>query len=176
MAAKIHLVTHGETALDREGRMHGWKVDAPLSLQGKFTAKKAAQKLKGKGIETIYCSPLLRCSETAEIIGREIGAKVSRTRELMPWNIANMGGAKTASIKPLLDFFSTRPHRVIPGGESKAQFLDRYGRFLKGLKGTVAIAGHSQHSLGLSHVLKGGDARKVPVVGGTPGEIRSVTL
>lgn len=177
--AKAYLVTHGETKLDREGRMHGWKMDAPLSWTGQQTAKASAKKLEGKGIKCVYCSPLIRARQTAEIIGKHIGAKVEPRSELMPWNIGNMGGAKASSIKPVLDFFSSRPDRPIPSGESKSAFLSRYKGFMQQMskeKEPIAIAGHSQHSLGLQFVQKGGDAAKVPVVGGTAGEVKEIKL
>ena len=87
-----------------------------------------------------------------------------------------MSGAKTKSIQPLLDFFSKRPKRKIPGGESKQDVLDRYGKFIKNLKPGDAIVGHSQHSLAWEHVHNGGDASKVPMIGGRAGEVREIEL
>lgn len=179
--SKIYLVTHGETRLDREGRIHGQKVDASLSDAGKATAKRAAKQLQGKGIDCLYCSPLKRAKETAQIIAKQIGAKVEPREELLPWDVASMSGAKVGSIKPLLDFFSARPDKPIPGGESKSAFLKRYKGFMDEMrqdakKESLGIVGHSQHSLGLSHVLKGGDMAKVPVLGGKPGEVKTISV
>jgi hypothetical protein len=87
-----------------------------------------------------------------------------------------MSGAKTNSIKPLLDFFSSRPDRPIPGGEAKNDVLKRYAKFMKTVKPGEAVVGHSQHSLAYDYAKKGGDAAKVPMVGGKAGEVREVTL
>lgn len=179
MRAKLYLITHGETQLDREGRMHGQTVDAPLSQTGINTARRAAKQLAGKGIEKIFSSPLIRAKQTAAIIAQHIGATVETKNELLPWDIGRMGGAKVSSIKPVLDFFSSRPDRAVPNGEAKNSFLDRYRGFFRQVRkqgATVAIVAHSQHSLGLEHVMKGGDAAKVPVTGGTPGAITTISL
>jgi broad specificity phosphatase PhoE len=173
--AKAWLITHPETKMDREGRIHG-SLDPPLSEKGRYKAKQIARGLKNKGISKIHSSPRQRATETAQMIGKETGAPVEIHSELEPWNLGRMSGAKTASIQPLLDFFSSRPNRAIPGGESKAAVLARYTKFMKTLKAGEAVVGHSQHSLAYDYAKKGGDAAKVPMVGGKAGEIREVNL
>ncbi len=172
---KAWLITHPETKLDREGRIHG-HLDPPLNDKGRFRAKQIAKGLKSKNISKIHSSPRQRATETANLISKETGAPVEVHAELEPWKLGSMSGAKTASIKPLLDFFSNRPNRAIPGGESKAAVLARYTKFMKGLKPGEAVVGHSQHSLAYDYAKKGGDAAKVPMVGGKAGEIREVNL
>ena len=178
---KVYVIAHGQTPLDKQGRLHGQKVDASLDLSGKLAAKQIAKQLKGKGVERIYSSPLKRATETAAIIAKEIQAPIEVRQELLPWDIGRMSGARAASVKPLLDFFSARPNRPIPGGEAKAKVLDRYRAFvskLKQKKGAkpVAISGHSQHTLGLDYATRGGDAAKVKMIGGTPGEVKAIEV
>lgn len=178
MPRKVYIVAHGETKIDREGRIHG-HLDPPLTTAGKLTAKKQAKQLKGKGVEKIYSSPRARARETAEALSEETGAPVEVRDELIPWKLGSMSGAKTNSIKPLIEFFSSRPNRAIPGGEAKADVLTRYKKFVSELKkgkGPVAIAGHSQHTLGFDYASHGGDAGKVPMIGGTQGEVKEVHL
>lgn len=178
MARKVYIVAHGETKMDREGRVHG-HLDPPLTLAGKLTAKKQAKQVKNKGIEKIYSSPRARARETADALSKETGAPVEVRDELIPWRLGSMSGAKTNSIKPLIEFFSKRPNRPIPGGEAKADVLGRYRKFVSELrkgKGNVAIAGHSQHTLGFDYASHGGDAGKVPMIGGTAGEVKEVSL
>ena len=178
MSRKVYIVAHGETKIDREGRIHG-HLDPPLTLAVKQTAKKQAKQLKNKSIEKIYSSPRARARETAEALAKETGAPIEVRDELIPWKLGSMSGAKTNSIKPLIDFFSSRPNRAIPGGEAKSAVLDRYKKFVSELKkgkGPVAIAGHSQHTLGFDYASHGGDAGKVPMIGGTSGEVKEVHL
>ncbi len=174
-AKKAWLITHPETKMDRDGRIHG-HLDPPLSESGRFRAKQIARSLKGKGIKRIHSSPRQRAHETALLIGKETGAPVEIHAELEPWDLASMSGAKTASIKPLLDFFSNRPAHKIPGGESKNDVLKRYTSFSKTIKPGDAIVGHSQHSLAWDFTRKGGNAAKVPMIGGKAGQIKEVSL
>jgi len=175
MANKAWLITHPETKLDREGRIHG-HLDPPLSDSGRQHAKRIAKGLKNKGITKIHSSPRQRALETANHISKETGAPVEVHSELEPWKLGSMSGAKTSSIKPLLDFFSSRPDRQVPGGESKNAVLSRYSKFMKRVRPGEAIVGHSQHSLAHDYAKKGGDAAKVPMVGGRAGEVREISV
>lgn len=172
---KAWLITHPETKMDKEGRIHG-SLDPPLSESGRYKAKQIARNLKDKGIKRVHSSPRARAHEMALMIGKETGAPVEIHEELIPWDLASMSGAKTVSIKPLLDFFSSRPDRKIPGGESKNDVLNRYKSFSKKLKPGDVIVGHSQHSLAWDFTRKGGDAAKVPMIGGKAGEVREISL
>ena len=60
----LYIIRHGETRLNKEGRLQG-QSDAPLSPEGETQAEKAAAALQRLGISFVraYASPL----------GREIG-------------------------------------------------------------------------------------------------------
>ena len=173
--AKAWLVTHPETKFDKEGRVHG-HLDPPLSHAGKQKAERIGKSFKGKKIGTIHSSPRKRALETAHAISKHTGAKVQVHQELEPWRLGNLSGAKTHSVKPLLDYFSGHPNRAVPNGESKNDVLKRYKGFMSNVKPGDVVTGHSQHSLALSHIQKGGDASKVPMFGGKAGEVREVNL
>lgn len=172
---KAWLITHPETKMDREGRIHG-RLDPPLSDSGRMHARRIARSMKSKNIAKIHSSPRKRAFETAQMIAKECDAPVEVHSELLPWDLGSMSGAKVKSIQPLLDFFSSRPDRPIPGGESKSAVLQRYAKFMKQLKPGELVVGHSQHSLAYDYAKKGGDAAKVPMVGGKAGEVREVTI
>lgn len=161
--------------MDREGRIHG-HLDPPLSEAGRYKAKTIAKSLKDKGIKKIHSSPRQRAVETAKEISKVTGAPIEIHMELEPWKLGSMSGAKVNAIKPLLDFFSSRPDRKIPGGEAKNDVLGRYKKFSKTIQPGEAIVGHSQHSLAWDYTHKGGDAAKVPMTGGKAGEVREITL
>ena len=175
---KVYIVAHGETQVDKEGRVHG-HLDPPLTAGGILAGKRNARKLKGKGIEKIFSSPRLRARQTAALLAKELGVPIEVRAELVPWDLGRMSGAKATSIRPLVDFFSSRPERAIPSGEAKSAVLSRYRRFVSGLKrgkNPVAISGHSQHTLGFDYASKGGDLRKVKMIGGKAGEVKEVLL
>lgn len=161
--------------MDHEGRIHG-HLDPPLSYTGKIRAGQIAKSFRGKEVKRIHSSPRARAQELATRIGKETGAPVEVHDELAPWDLAHMSGAKTKSIQPVLDFFSSRPDRKIPGGESKNDVLTRYTKFAKTIKPGDVIVGHSQHSLAWDYAKKGGDAKKVPMIGGHAGEVREVNV
>ncbi|NGZ75363.1 histidine phosphatase family protein [Saccharibacillus alkalitolerans] len=66
----LYLVRHGETYLNRYGRMQGW-ADSPLTEEGKVVAVAAGQKLADTEFAYVYTSDSGRTLETAEIILKE---------------------------------------------------------------------------------------------------------
>lgn len=175
MAGKAYLITHPETEMDKQGKVHG-KLDPPLSHSGKQKAESIGRSLRGKGIKQIHASPRKRAQETAHAISKHTGAPVITHDDLVPWDLGSLSGAKTHSVKPLLDYYTNHPDKATQGGESKAAVLGRYKRFMGKVKPGDAIAGHSQHSLALQHVQKGGDASKVPMFGGKAGEVKEIEV
>ncbi len=173
--AKAWIVSHPETSYDKAGRVHG-NQDPSLSDSGRQKAEKIGKQFKSKGIAKIHSSPRKRAHETAQIISKHTGAPVEVHKELEPWDLGSMSGAKATAIQPLLEFFSKRPNRKVPSGESKNAMLNRYKSFSKKLKPKEALVGHSQHIMAWDHVRKGGDASKVPMIGGKSGQIREVTV
>lgn len=171
MTAKAWLVTHPETKMDKDGRVHG-RLDPPLSESGARHADRIGKSFKGKGVKAIHASPRLRAQQTAQAIHKHTGAPIQTHGELTPWDLGNLSGAKSASVKPVLDFFSNHPNKPIPSGESKADVLARYKKFMRGVKAGDVIAGHSQHVLALDHVQKGGDPAKVPMFGSKAGQVK----
>ena len=63
-----YLVRHGEIEANVKKVYAGWSEEG-LTPKGIMHAEKAGQALKEKEIEAIYCSPLQRAVQTAEIIG-----------------------------------------------------------------------------------------------------------
>lgn len=173
--AKAWLITHPETDLDKQGKVHG-RLDPPLSAVGQSRAKRIAAGFRSRGIKAIHASPRQRAQQMARAIAEATGAKIQTHAELVPWDLGRMSGAKVSAIRPLLDFFSNRPDRPIPGGESKAAVLARYKKFMRTVKSGDVIVGHSQHSLALEHVRKGGNAAKVPMFGGKAGEVTEIEV
>lgn len=172
---KAWLITHPETAMDKEGKVHG-HLDPPLSYDGANKAQRIAKGFKGKDVKAIHSSPRRRAQQMAQALGKVTGAPISVHQELIPWDLARMSGAKTSSIRPLLEFFSAHPDRPVPGGESKSSVLARYKRFMKTVKPGDVIVAHSQHSLALDAVRKGGNMAKVPMFGGKAGSVQEIEV
>ncbi|HEY0002112.1 MAG TPA: bifunctional RNase H/acid phosphatase, partial [Actinoplanes sp.] len=73
-ATRIILVRHGETTLTRSGRYSG-RGDVPLTDEGAALAMAAGGRVAGisRDVTAVVCSPLGRCTRTAELIAAEVG-------------------------------------------------------------------------------------------------------
>ena len=69
MTTRVFLVRHGSTPLSAEDSFAG-AVDVDLSDEGRDQAESLSQRLADEPITAVYCSPMRRTIETAEIIAR----------------------------------------------------------------------------------------------------------
>lgn len=67
MATRLFLVRHGATQLTAENRFSG-AVGVDLSDEGRAQVRHLAGRLAEDAVQAIYCSPLSRTVETAEIL------------------------------------------------------------------------------------------------------------
>lgn len=68
----VFLARHGRTAYNATGRFQG-HGPVPLDEVGRAQAAELAEVAARRRWAVLYCSPLLRARETAEIVGRRIG-------------------------------------------------------------------------------------------------------
>ena len=66
----FYFVRHGQTDWNIEKRIMG-QQDIPLNDVGRKQAQKIRTLLDNYHVTTIFCSPLLRARQTAEIIAQE---------------------------------------------------------------------------------------------------------
>ena len=64
----FYFLRHGQTDFSKEHRVQG-SLDIPLNADGRHEALLAVQVFRNCNIKTIVTSPLIRASETAQIIG-----------------------------------------------------------------------------------------------------------
>ena len=64
---KIYIIRHGLTVWNKQKRTQG-RVNNKLAKEGKEELEKIAQKLKNINFDYIFCSPLLRAVQSANII------------------------------------------------------------------------------------------------------------
>ena len=74
---KLIFVRHGQTKWNVEDRMQG-HLDAELSELGLLQARRTAQALAGRQVDSIYSSDLQRAYVTAEIIAEKLRLPVAR--------------------------------------------------------------------------------------------------
>ena len=66
---RLYLVRHGATQLTAEDRFSG-AIGVDLSDEGRRQVARLADRLDQEAIKAVYCSPLSRTVETAEILAR----------------------------------------------------------------------------------------------------------
>lgn len=128
--ATIYIVRHGATKMNNqtdmsEDRIRAW-TDVPLVEEGRQEARRAALKLKGRNIQAIVSSDLVRAHETADIIGKIIGVKPEISEKLRPWKLGTFTGAPTKEALPkIAEYVRNKPDDPVPEGESFNQFKTR---------------------------------------------------
>ena len=76
----LTLIRHGQTDWNLQRRLQG-RSDIPLNDTGREQARTVGRELSASGQhwDALVSSPLQRARETAEIIGEQIGLRLSRT-------------------------------------------------------------------------------------------------
>jgi len=74
----VHLVRHGQSTWNREGRLQGQAVHPGLTALGQTQAESAAAILSDvvDGPAALWSSDLVRAAQTAEVVGRRLGLPV----------------------------------------------------------------------------------------------------
>ena len=80
--AGVYLARHGQTAYNLEGRFQG-QQQIPLDDTGRAQAAELAERAVGYGFAALWCSPLLRARETADVVAARIGLEPKEDARLM---------------------------------------------------------------------------------------------
>lgn len=67
---------HGESTWNVEGREQGRTAHPPLTDLGRSQVAEAAEALAGEGVTTIFCSPLVRARQSADVVAAHLGLPV----------------------------------------------------------------------------------------------------
>jgi broad specificity phosphatase PhoE len=89
---RIYFVRHGE-GQDNVARQFSYKkVDRPLTERGQLQAMQTAEHLAGVHIDAIFCSPMKRTHETAQIIADRLNMSLTVLEELREINVGDLEG------------------------------------------------------------------------------------
>ena len=122
MAAKLILVRHGETRLNREGRVQGVS-DAPLTETGMAQARAVAAALAPDAPFRLYASPLARAAQTARPIAEAHAAPLTTLADLREADVGELDGLTIREVRERFPAFMRQwaedagPAQM-PGGES----------------------------------------------------------
>ena len=64
---RVLIIRHGQTDWNKKGLLQG-TIDIPLNEEGLKQAEMAYEQLKDEKIDAVFCSPLTRTRQTAEVI------------------------------------------------------------------------------------------------------------
>ncbi|CRF34586.1 fructose-2,6-bisphosphatase [Brachyspira suanatina] len=123
---KILFIRHGQTQLNAEGRWLG-STDAPLSESGKevlINKKNIVEKYKP--VQKLYCSPMKRCLETADIYFNGMNKEI--INDLKERCFGDFEGKNHDELKNnpyYKEFFRTNWKSNVPNGETSESFFNR---------------------------------------------------
>lgn len=131
----IYLARHGETAYNHEGRFQG-QQQIPLNDTGRAQAGELAERAAPYGFQALWCSPLLRARETADIVAGRIGLEPVEDPRLMEtdagdWTDRFFVDVRAEAPERFDAFAAAQPGFAFPGGESFAQQEVRVGAALE---------------------------------------------
>ncbi len=127
---RVHLVRHGQTAMNVENRFRG-RRDVPLSAIGRAEAWEAARRLAGSGLSVVYTSPLGRAREVADAIAAASTVESVRVHEGLVnleygrWEGLTREECAEADPEDWLLYAGDPERATCPGGESLAAAADR---------------------------------------------------
>ncbi len=135
----LWLARHGETAYNAVRRFQG-QSPVPLNERGREQARALAEQAATHGFVALWCSPLARARETAEIVGARIGLDPVDEARLMETDAGDWTDRSfldvRAEAQELFDaFVGADPAFAFPGGESFAAQELRVAAALEDVKG-----------------------------------------
>jgi broad specificity phosphatase PhoE len=128
--ANVYLARHGQTAYNLERRFQG-HLPVPLDDTGREQATDLARRATagtsdGIVFVALWCSPLLRARETADIVAKRVGLEPREDPRLMEtdagdWTDRLFTDVQAEDPDGFAGFIEGRPDFGFPGGESFAQ-------------------------------------------------------
>jgi probable phosphoglycerate mutase len=151
---RVFLARHGQTAYNLEGRFQG-QLPVPLDDTGRAQAAELAERAASHDFVKLWCSPLLRARETADIVAARIGLEPHEDPRLMEtdagdWTDRSFADVQAEAPDAFAAFVGGEPDFAFPGGESFAQ---------QGIRVAAALAEIEQGTLPALVVCHGGVIR-----------------
>jgi broad specificity phosphatase PhoE len=122
--AGVYLARHGQTAYNLERRFQG-QLPVPLDDTGRVQAAELADRAAVHGFAALWCSPLLRARETADVVARRIGLEAREDARFMEtdagdWTDRLFSAVQAEAPAEFAAFVAGDPNFAFPGGESFA--------------------------------------------------------
>ncbi|MEK7523538.1 MAG: class I tRNA ligase family protein, partial [Patescibacteria group bacterium] len=125
------VVRHGEAEQNVAKKLNSNpRAEFHLTKEGTQQVKKAAEKVKTKGADLIFCSQFPRAEETAEIFSQTLGAPVTVDNRLREHEMGVFDGKDTESYVRSFADLEERYYRKVKGGESFEEMEERVIEFI----------------------------------------------
>jgi broad specificity phosphatase PhoE len=151
MTTRVYLIRHGVTESNRQRRYMG-RSEEGLSGEGRWQARQLALRGASLGLEALYCSPLQRARDTAEIVGQPHRLRPEVAPDFNELDLSRWEGMTASEIEAgdgeAWQTWCADPASLrLAGIESFATLQQRIRRGLEGLvrrhaESTIAIVTH----------------------------------
>ena len=140
---KIHLIRHGMTEANQDGRYIG-RTDLPLSPEGLAALLALKEKYQYPGGVRFFTSPLTRCRQTLEVLYP--GCQPTLVEGLSECDFGEWEGKRLMDLKGDERFlrWMEGADRSIPGGEDSEAFRTRVCAAFEGVVNDLIHAGDTE--------------------------------
>ena len=179
---QLHLVRHGQSEWNLEGRLQGQTPHVPLTAVGREQAAAAGRLLAGSGVDAVLTSDLLRARQTADVIGTLLDVVPLVEPALREQALGSLEGRLTRELTAEPTPAGVHVSEVRwGGGESVADVHARMGRFLARLTvdppgESVVLVSHGDTIRVALAVLRGLGHREVEWMEVPNGSVTTVAL
>ena len=122
---RIHLIRHGATDANYDGRYIGCKTDLPLAPEGLNELRMLKDDIDYPEIERLYSSPMLRCRQTGAVLYPDFEPVM--VEELKEYDFGSFENKTAAELESNPNFIPWTSGRLSapPGGEDNSEFIKR---------------------------------------------------
>ena len=122
---KIHLIRHGATDANYDGRYIGCKTDLPLAPEGLNELRLLKDDIDYPEIERLYSSPMLRCRQKGAVLYPDF--EPFTVEELKEYDFGSFENKTAAELESNPNFIPWTSGRLSapPGGEDNSGFIKR---------------------------------------------------
>jgi broad specificity phosphatase PhoE len=134
-AVTIYMARHGQTSYNRERRFQG-HLPVPLDDEGRAQSRALADAAVAYKFAALWCSPLLRARQTADVVAGRLGLEPREDPRLMEtdagsWTDRTFAAVQAQAPAEFARFAALDPTFAFPAGES---FADQAVRVKAALK------------------------------------------
>ena len=128
---KLHLIRHGLTQGNLDGRYIGSGTDLPLCAEGRAQLEELKAKFQYPDVPLVFCSPMLRAQQTAEVLFPN--AKLTILQDLREMNFGKFENRPITELVKDPEFaqWMDPTSRTVPeGAEDRQMFFNRTSSML----------------------------------------------